>query len=693
MRVQVQINTRLLVHLFIAVIHNALSMPVSTLISLQFIVLAFIANYDAKTTILPFKTTSFYHQTVNPCETRAYETTGISFENLDSLRQKIEQANCTNPKFKIAVVDTVISRNATEYFAFAQELYFQFLQAAKTDIDFDLIASEANKIIPLLPDKEKKIWQEKIRNRDHSLAGDMQYFWNIRDPVLSTPVNERLSEHWKRISFARMNFNKNDHGVYGTDDRGTVYIRYGPPTFKRSGLLSPSNAEIRSKLYDLASFKGGIDSRELFNLNMSIKQQYMPKYYEVWVYRNLGSKQPLLFIFGESANKGTFGLRKSLEEFIPNGSFSMGISSSWRYDTGPRGLTAGPFLQMALYDRLSTIDIYFGRQLTAYEENWMKYMRGHLNFSSFKMINKSPQAEFELKKIQDRAPESRSGIENRLSLITQSYKTYRFLDDKYNAYRKVILFSTPHKNLINYDAVINQHRQPVYTLTTLAEVIDSSGQKLLLDKQKIYLRGDRPGSKSFMINLPETSPSLEQKPVSSTVLVSNEVARIPQQKDNDNDNEADKYILASVVDSVKKMTPLSENRQLLEVSDIIWGYKDQGPLNSWKEFSFAVPEDDTLPGDKNLRVYFETYHLKHNAENLYNYQVEYSIKRKKRRKLEDTGIRLTLNFSSVAQTGREEIEIKTEDLDPGRYRAVFKFSAPHSPETVKERYIEFVVPN
>lgn len=138
-------------------------------------------------------------------------------------------------------------------------------------------------------------------------------------------------------------FHKNDHGVYGTDDRGTVYVKYGPSTFKRSGLLSPSNAEIRSKLYDLASFKGGIDSRELFNLNMSIKQQYIPKYYEVWVYRNLGLKQPLLFIFGESANRGTFGLRKSLEDFIPNGSFNMGISSSWRYDTGPRGLTAGPF--------------------------------------------------------------------------------------------------------------------------------------------------------------------------------------------------------------------------------------------------------------------------------------------------------------------------------------------------------------
>jgi len=662
-------------------------MPVSVLISFHFIVSAFIADYDTVIATPPSVQTIF-SQSVYPCEMkRAYKAADISFANLDSLRHEIGKSKCTHPELKMAFIDTVISREATEHFAFAQELYFQSLQREIASDNFDIIAAQAKHILPLVSGEMKKIWKEKIRNRDPGLAGDLKYFWETRDPVISTPINERLSEHWERIAFARKNFNKNNHGVYGTDDRGTVYVRYGAPTYKRSGLLSPSNTEIRSKLYDLASFKGGIDPRELFNLNMSIKQQYMPKYYEVWVFRNLGSKQPLLFIFGDSANRGTFGIRKSLEEFIPNGSFNMGVSSSWRYDTGPRGLTAGPFLQMALYDRLSTIDIYFGRQLTRYEDNWMKYMRGHLNFNAFKMINNSPKAEIELRKIQDRAPETNSTLKEKLNLITQSYKMYRFLDDENKAYRKIILFSSPHKNLISYDAVINQHRKPVYTLTTLAGIVERDGQKALFDKQKTYLKGGRPGAIATLVNIPEAGQPQYAAP--STLLISSEIARIPQHREDQ--SEADKYILASVIDSVKTINPLNENRRLLEVSDIIWGFKDQKASDDFKQFAFTVPENDLLPGGKNLSVYFEVYHLKPNAENLYNYRVEYSIKRKKRRKLEDTGIRLTLNFSSAAETSKEEIEIKTADLDPGKYRAVFRFSTSIAPDIIKERHIDFLI--
>ncbi|MGK7369919.1 MAG: hypothetical protein ACNS64_06860, partial [Candidatus Halalkalibacterium sp. M3_1C_030] len=140
-----------------------------------------------------------------------------------------------------------------------------------------------------------------------------------------------------------------------------------------------------------------------------------------------------------------------------------------------------------------------------------------------------------------------------------------------------------------------------------------------------------------------------------------------------------------------KVKPLSEDSQFLEVSDIIWGYKDERRFEDVNAFTFTVPEDEILPAGKNLSVYFEAYHLKPNDENLYNYRVEYSIKRKKRRKLIDTGIRLTLNLSSVSETGKEEIEIKTVDLDPGKYRAVFKFSVPYSPSIIKERVIDFVV--
>ncbi|NGP77046.1 GWxTD domain-containing protein [Balneolaceae bacterium YR4-1] len=624
-----------------------------------------------------------------PCPIGTNHFSDIQYETvpLDDFRTNIEQKVCTDPDTKIAFVHNVIESNATDHFTFAQQIYFEVLRETPAHKRFGIIEIEAINTLPLVPEEQKSEWKTKIESKDKSLAHDIAYFWSIRDPVRSTQINERLSEHWQRIAHARKNYTKNTDGLYGTDDRGTIFVRYGKPTIERSGLLSPSNTEIRSKLYDLSFFKGGIDPRELYNLNMSIKQQYMPKYYEVWVYRNIEKKQPLIFIFGESANKGTFGLRKSLEDFIPNGSFNMGISSSWRYDTGPRGLTAGPFLQMALYDRLSTIDIFFGKQLASYEDNWMKYMRGHLNFNSFKMISRSPQAEMALQRLQDRAPESNSTMEERLNLISQHYKSYRFLDEENNPYRKLVLFSNPHNNLISYDAVISQHQKPVYKLTASVDAVNREGRSILIDKQETFLRGDLPGTIATLLSIPKQSATASDS--SKAIMISSEVSRIPQLKGEE--SEADRYILASAVSRIQESSPLNSSSDKIEVSDIIWGYRGKEKTNQIEEFHFIIPPDDRLPQGENLAVYFETYHLNAGTDSLYQYQVEYSIHRKKRRKLRDTGIRLTLNLSSASDRGSENIEIQTADLETGSYRAVFRFLNPEIPGTTEERYIDFQI--
>jgi GWxTD domain-containing protein len=52
-------------------------------------------------------------------------------------------------------------------------------------------------------------------------------FWKQRDPDPSTPENERLMEHFRRVQFARENFHFTAPPFY--DDRGKIYIKYGPP--------------------------------------------------------------------------------------------------------------------------------------------------------------------------------------------------------------------------------------------------------------------------------------------------------------------------------------------------------------------------------------------------------------------------------------------------------------------------------
>ena len=51
-------------------------------------------------------------------------------------------------------------------------------------------------------------------------------FWADQDPDLTTAANERLLEHYRRVSFAMQNFSE---GRRPWDQRGEVYIRFGEP--------------------------------------------------------------------------------------------------------------------------------------------------------------------------------------------------------------------------------------------------------------------------------------------------------------------------------------------------------------------------------------------------------------------------------------------------------------------------------
>ena len=631
----------------------------------------------------------FYTETCSEISSNKNISIDIGQRNLNFMRQSIEMNKCQNPDVAFTFIDRLIDNNAFEHYQFAEELYFLSLSTQPDKAEMGQIKDEAEKLLPLLPYERKPEWEDKIENGDPSLAKEIKKFWKLQDPVLSTPTNERLREHWQRVAYARQEFDKNKDGIYGSDDRGTIYIKLGPPTFKRSGMLFLDNSEIKSKLYDLALFKGEINPREIFNLQMSIKQQYMPRYYEVWVYRNLNSRRPALYIFGESAQKRTFGMRKSLEEFIPSGSYSMGISSPWRYNTGPRGLNAGPFLQMSLYNALSTVDAYFGNQLNEYERHWFDYLSGQLNFSALKTVNNPTRAEQKLRKIQEEAPEVKSDLTNNLDLIDQNYRVYRFLNENNEPVNKIMVFGTPHDKLIPNDALINEHQYPTYEMNHALRVFDDSGGQFYLDKADLVLKKNNAASNGIMLKIPAYRSDSEQFSDSPTVMLSSEVRRIPATTENQNIRK--KIVIASSVEKIAQPKPLNSNPGTFEVSDIIWGYESDQKDRLTDELPFTIPAVDKLPEDKNLMIYFETYHLKADLDSLFNYRVEYSIHRKKRWRTIDTGIKLTLNFSSASTGSKENIEIKTTDLEPSKYRALFRFSVPGDSAEPKERTIDFEI--
>jgi GWxTD domain-containing protein len=52
-------------------------------------------------------------------------------------------------------------------------------------------------------------------------------FWQRRDPTPETSENEFKQEHYRRIAYANEHFTSKQEGAL--TDRGSIYIKYGPP--------------------------------------------------------------------------------------------------------------------------------------------------------------------------------------------------------------------------------------------------------------------------------------------------------------------------------------------------------------------------------------------------------------------------------------------------------------------------------
>jgi GWxTD domain-containing protein len=87
----------------------------------------------------------------------------------------------------------------------------------------------------LAPDSLRAYMQLKTEPRAHMAAR----FWQGRDPLFLTNVNERLLEHFSRIAYANLRFSLPLKGIAGwKTDRGRTLIRFG---FPRGRVRTPAD--------------------------------------------------------------------------------------------------------------------------------------------------------------------------------------------------------------------------------------------------------------------------------------------------------------------------------------------------------------------------------------------------------------------------------------------------------------------
>lgn len=125
----------------------------------------------------------------------------------------------------------------------ASEAFYAGLNEIQSDKKVNRLFIDARDIST----KEEKAKWDSLSKKDDKLEF-LKIFWKRRDPNPTNTINERLIEHYRRLSYARSRFSKSRSPFY--DDRGMVYIRWGKPDVQFVGQARQSIKENETWVYD-----------------------------------------------------------------------------------------------------------------------------------------------------------------------------------------------------------------------------------------------------------------------------------------------------------------------------------------------------------------------------------------------------------------------------------------------------------
>jgi GWxTD domain-containing protein len=255
----------------------------------------------------------------------------------DAARQTLGAAGRSDPRIGIAYIETAVAHQAFRYYESACEMYLWGFSGDNVDEHAEAVREEVERIAPLLLPPDSATWSSELEQGVGSVAERLRQYWVLRDPTPQTALNERLLEHWQRITYARENLRQNESSVYGTDDRGLIYVKYGEPGMKRGGFLGATEIDLRAWV------------QEPFARDALRRLDTKPAY-EVWVYDSLRPDQLTYFLFGSVGGTGRFALVDGVEDLINPEAWSP---STRRYTPG--GIKAFYYLQLFYYGDVGAI--------------------------------------------------------------------------------------------------------------------------------------------------------------------------------------------------------------------------------------------------------------------------------------------------------------------------------------------------
>lgn len=632
------------------------------------------------------------------------------------VKDSLDRIGKHDPRVGFEFIRVVTENEATEYYDLATNFYYWGLRTTDFPKYEEAITEEVERIQPIISDDRYLRWTSLIEDKNPSIFNHIRGFWTDRDMTPTQLTNERLLEHWERIAYSKEYFRRNTNTVYKTDDRALIYVKYGPPTRKRTGTLTVNRFQLENWAEDMiiASGQGlsstGTDSTITSGLTdhrgrqNDMKSQLVQlaeqiheySEFEVWVYDAItdsrSRQRSIIYIFGSSPSLGSYGLRRSLDEFIPSRAYTPR-----RSQFGTTHMNPAILLQLSYYQQLMATDDYFGDRFVHLENDAISTQRRSSNLARIQSLHNAN----ELRDRQFFGPREFSNYEQDIKDIELNYELARFLDEDNQPILFAFVYSRPFE-IIYTDLALTQEisvHEPDYRL--------------------LHNIRSRSSDYNTLANLnAEPTIDLEYDPVSDGLSDAMSFFIIPYDTKEDNirlavqlqdvnrpsskrdDNIFNQSLLG--INNLEIETPehLEFESGEFAMSDVLIGYggADLIDLQGVSEaeditIPFYVPYEKKIPKQMGLRLLFETYNISTNDHNVGEYTVEYQLRtyglfgRVRQR----GATRLTLNFTSFGDRARDILEIDLQDIDPGKYNLYLNITDTKTGKSVStERDIEIV---
>lgn len=598
-----------------------------------------------------------------------------------------------DPKIGIAFIELVTELGKTEHYETASKLYYWGLSHYSAFDHKAAIEKEIERLKPLLEKEQYQLWKEYLKLEDPSLLSEIRGFWIQKDPTPTTLANERLIEHWERIAFARKNYVRGSYTVYGTDDRGLIYVKYGHPSRKKSGFLGSNSSQIRMWIDEIID---EVD-REDIQFNQTLEQakaEWNSKQeiirtlvmtnphpeYEAWVYTSLNADDPPVYLFGRKYAMGNFKLLDGIEDFIPNREFSITTLKS--------GISPGSIFQLVYYSDLFILGGIFEQRYHELESIWRQsFNRDRIpQLSAIRGVRNKYQSDDKNDFVKLNAPTDQSSLTANIKPIRLDCFQTRFVHENNKPVISIIAFAIPQ----------------IYSIENLGQILndesayDLKNTLMLYDKNwnEIQRVSDYPpaGFDNTSVYFIEQSKFIEHVEIVAEAYSQDQVAV----------GSTDKYFSSDAIAIGKiildKKPPLSTNPDSLEISDLLVGELPAIELDTLR-YPFPVIPRSTIPNTSPLQLFYELYHLSLGTDKKASYTVQYQVEKQAKRSIigrlfrrsdKKQVVSLISDYDADSTSVKETIGFDISKVEPGRYDFVVEVTDNNSNQK-KSRKTSFLI--